>query len=132
MRAVADTHSAIWYLWKPENLSHDAIATMDESAKSGEKVGLSSITLCEVVYLVERQRIRSDAFDLFLEAIHGPDGLFEEVPLDCSISSILRTIPPSLISDMPDRIIAATALFCKVPLITKDRAIRESSVPTIW
>ena len=31
MRAVADTHTAIWYLWEPDNLSTEAVKAMDES-----------------------------------------------------------------------------------------------------
>ena len=31
MRSVADTHAAIWYLWKPENLSRDAVQAMDDA-----------------------------------------------------------------------------------------------------
>ena len=132
MKAVADTHTAIWYLWKPENLSPEATAVMDESANAGERIGLSSITLCEVVYLAEKQRIRSDAFELFLEAIYAPDGIFEEVALDSGIISLMRNVPLSQIPNMPDRIIAATALFLKVPLITIDREIRSSNIPTVW
>jgi predicted nucleic acid-binding protein len=33
---------------------------------------------------------------------------------------------------MPDRIIAATALHLGLPLISRDRKIQLSSVPTIW
>jgi PIN domain nuclease of toxin-antitoxin system len=132
MRALADTHAAIWYLWKPGNLSRDAIAAMDQSARLGERVGLSTVTLCEIIYLVEKQRIRNDAFDLFLEAIQAPDGLFEEVPLDSGVASMMRTVPRAMVPEMPDRIIAASALSRKVPLITRDTAIRNSSIPTIW
>lgn len=132
MRAVADTHTAIWYLWKPENLSAKAVKAMDESMEADERVGLSSITLCEVIYLGEKERIRGDAVELFMDAIRAADGPFEEVPLDSGVASMMRSIPRSVIPDMPDRIIAATALFRRVPLITKDRRIRDSVVPTIW
>ena len=36
------------------------------------------------------------------------------------------------IPEMPDRIIAATALYMDVPLITRDRRIRSSDVETLW
>ena len=49
MRAVADTHTAIWYLWEPGNLSPKAAKAMDESMEADDRVGLSSITLCEVI-----------------------------------------------------------------------------------
>ncbi len=36
------------------------------------------------------------------------------------------------VPDLPDRIIAATALYLGVPLITRDRKIALSSVDTVW
>jgi predicted nucleic acid-binding protein len=33
---------------------------------------------------------------------------------------------------MPDRIIAATALYLGVPLVTRDGKIRAADVETIW
>ena len=132
MRAVADTHTAIWYLWEPDNLSAKAVKAMDESMEVDERVGVSSITLCEVVYLCEKERIGGDAFELFMDAVRAANGPYEEVPLDSGVASMMRSIPRSVIPDMPDRIIAATALFRGVPLITKDRRVRDSVVPTIW
>ena len=37
-----------------------------------------------------------------------------------------------MIRDMPDRIIAATALTLGVPVISRDSKIQLSSVSTIW
>lgn len=34
--------------------------------------------------------------------------------------------------DMPDRIIAGTALHLKLPLITRDHKIQLSQIDTIW
>ena len=36
------------------------------------------------------------------------------------------------IPDLPDRIIAATALALKLPLLTRDRKIQLSDLKTIW
>ena len=36
------------------------------------------------------------------------------------------------VPDVPDRIIAATALALGVPLFSRDRKIRASQVQTIW
>jgi predicted nucleic acid-binding protein len=36
------------------------------------------------------------------------------------------------VPDMPDRIIAGTALYFGVPVISRDRKIKASSVETIW
>jgi predicted nucleic acid-binding protein len=105
---------------------------MDESGQVGERVGLSSITLCEVVYLAEKERIRPDALELILDAVRAPDGLFEELPVDSVVASAMSGISRSTVPDMPDRIIAGTALSRGVPLITKDRLIHSSGIPVIW
>jgi PIN domain nuclease of toxin-antitoxin system len=51
--AVADTHAALWYLLA-RNL-------MQSAAAMGDRVAVSSISLVEVVYLVERGRIPESA-----------------------------------------------------------------------
>ena len=33
---------------------------------------------------------------------------------------------------MPDRIIAATAVYFKVPVISRDRRIRSANLQTVW
>jgi PIN domain nuclease of toxin-antitoxin system len=45
-----------------------------------------------------------------------------------AMATILRTDVP----EMPDRIIAATALHLGLPLMSRDHKIRSSSVTTIW
>ncbi len=44
----------------------------------------------------------------------------------------MRHVPRSEVPDMPDRIIAATALYLKVPLISRDARIRAANLDTIW
>ena len=44
----------------------------------------------------------------------------------------MGNIPREDIPDMPDRIIAATALHLGVPLISRDSKIKLSKVKTIW
>ena len=54
IRAVADTHAVVWYLYDDPRLSETARATIEAAAASGEQVAFSSITLAEIVYLAER------------------------------------------------------------------------------
>jgi len=44
----------------------------------------------------------------------------------------MRRVDRAQVPDLPDRSIAATAVHFGVPLISRDRKIRSSSVPTIW
>jgi predicted nucleic acid-binding protein len=36
------------------------------------------------------------------------------------------------VPDMPDRIVAATALYLGVPVISRDGKIRAANVPSVW
>ncbi len=68
-RAVADTHTVIWYLFADERLSAAARATMEEAASSGDQIAFSSITLAEIVYLTEKGRIAPATLDRLLTAM---------------------------------------------------------------
>lgn len=132
LRAVADTHVAIWYLYGDSRLSHAARSTIEQVAANGHQIAISSITLIEAAYLAEKGRIAPEAFDRLLQAIGDEDSVLTEVPIDRYIASALRRVDRSQIPDMPDRIIAATALHLNIPLISRDGRIRLSEVATIW
>jgi len=51
---------------------------------------------------------------------------------DRSIAQTIRLVDRAQVPDLPDRIIAATAVHLGVPLISRDGKIRSSSVATIW
>jgi predicted nucleic acid-binding protein len=55
-----------------------------------------------------------------------------EIPLAGNIVVTMGGIERSDVPDLPDRIIAATALYLNVPLISRDRKIQLSTVNTIW
>lgn len=44
----------------------------------------------------------------------------------------MRLVPRADVPDMPDRIVAATAVYFGVPVISRDARIRASNVQTIW
>ncbi|WP_199194100.1 type II toxin-antitoxin system VapC family toxin [Pleurocapsa sp. CCALA 161] len=54
--AVADTHTIIWYLFNDERLSNIARQTIETAAVDGNQIGISSITLAEIVYLIELKK----------------------------------------------------------------------------
>ena len=51
---VADTHAALWYLLKNPHLSSAARRFMDSA---GHDIVLSPISLAEITYLVEKNRL---------------------------------------------------------------------------
>ncbi|MER3438731.1 MAG: hypothetical protein C4346_14690 [Chloroflexota bacterium] len=48
--------------------------------------------------------------------------------LDQDTARALRRVPRSAISDMPDRIIVATALQLELPLLSQDVAVQRAGV----
>jgi PIN domain nuclease of toxin-antitoxin system len=132
MPAVLDTHAAIWYLLDTKNLSQAVFSLIDTAAASGVPTYISAVSLVEVVYLVERGRIASDAFDRFVRELGQDNPAFKVFPLDYNIASALRAVPRDVVPDMPDRIIAATALHLGLPLVTRDRRLQGAGIQTIW
>ena len=132
LRTVADTHAVIWYLFADKRLSTAARTTIEEAAAGGDQIAFSSITLAEIVYLSEKGRIDPDTLDRLLTAVDSADALFVKVPFDRHVAQALRKVGRTEVPDLPDRIIAATALHLGLPLISRDGKIQLSGVNTIW
>lgn len=129
---VVDTHGAIWFLLGDQALSTSARETLEEAARLGDPAYVPSISLVEVLYLVEKGRLPSTALDRLSGALAQPDSGFVIAPLDMGVALAIRRVPRQIVPDMPDRIIAATALHLNIPLITRDREIPKAGVRTIW
>lgn len=129
---VLDTHTVIWLLHADPRLSPTARKRINQSALRKEQIAISSISLVEITYLEEKARIPANTLTGLLALLSQPDALLVEVPLTSAIVTALRTISRTAIPEMPDRIIAGTALHLGVPLITRDSKIQKSFVPTIW
>lgn len=130
--AIADTHAAIWYLFSDQRLGRAASAFIEATIASGDHIGISAISLAEMVYLIEKERIPKSALDDVVAAITDPKDVLKHIALDDRIALNMRNIPREDIPDLPDRIIAATAQFYRVPVLSRDGRIRASSVQTIW
>jgi PIN domain nuclease of toxin-antitoxin system len=132
LAAVADTHTALWYLYGDKRLSSTAKSLIDRAGAVGRQIGISSITLAELVYLIEKNRLPPNVYAGLEAALGDPAHAFTEIACTKSVIRALRTIPRAEIPDMPDRLIAATAASLNVPLISRDGRIRASAVHTIW
>jgi PIN domain nuclease of toxin-antitoxin system len=132
LRAVADTHAVIWYLFADDRLSDMARTMIEDVAAGGDQVAFSAITLAEIVYLSEKGRIDPATLDRLLITVDSEDAVLVEVPFDRQVAQALRKVGRTQVPDLPDRIIAATALCLDVPLISRDHKIQLSAVNTIW
>jgi len=132
LRAVADTHAVIWYLFDDPQLSPRAREFITVASSGGDQIGFSSITLAEIIYLTEKGRIPANRFVMLLNATDSQAAVLAELPFDRYVAEAMRRVDRSEVPDLPDRIIAATALLWGVPVISRDRKIRLSSVSTLW
>jgi PIN domain nuclease of toxin-antitoxin system len=132
IRAVADTHAVLWYLYNDPRLSVQAGTFMDTALAAGDQIAISSITLAEMVYLIERNRIDAKALDRVQNVMNLSGATITEIPLDRTVVQMMRQVPRSQVPDLPDRIVAATAMHLGVPVISRDRKIKASVVLTIW
>ena len=130
--AVADTHSALWYLFGDPRLSARAKAFIDDAAASRHSIEISPISLAEIVYLVEKNRIPSSALEDIKAALDNANHVFKEAPFTKDVVNVMRKVPRDEVPDLPDRIVAATALYLRVPVLSKDGRIKASSVQSIW
>ena len=60
---VADTHTALWYLLRNPRLSVPARNFIDSAAEAGNDIVLSPISLAEIVYLTEKNRLPVSAYE---------------------------------------------------------------------
>lgn len=129
---VADTHAFVWYIFEPGRLSHRASETFDQCAGAGDPIYISAISLVEVIYLADKGRIPDAVLERLKQELEKPEAEVRVVPLTAQIASTVREVAREIVPDMPDRIIAATALFLEIPLVTRDHRIRAGTINTIW
>ncbi|MBD2773218.1 type II toxin-antitoxin system VapC family toxin [Iningainema tapete] len=130
--AVTDTHALIWYLEDSPRLSYAANEAFKRCDKGEIVIYIPTICIVEIVYLQERGRI-STGMKAQLEAglMAGTSGMVL-ANLTSEVVDALATIPRDSVPDMPDRIIAATAIHLGLPLISKDSRMPLSGVSIIW
>src|SRR5947209_5373821 len=114
--AVADTHAIIWYLTDDPRLSANANRAMETADKNGNQIAVSSITLIEMVYLIEKGKISARDFTDLVNALFNAPSTLIEVPVDLNVARTLSRVDSAKVPDMPDRIVAATALYLNVPV----------------
>ena len=73
-----------------------------------------------------------NAFDDLRQVLGNPDHVFEETPLTLRVVEAMQQVPRDAVPDMPDRIVAATAIFLGVPLLSRGGRIRASNVRMVW
>lgn len=108
------------------------------SAAQHGTIFISAITVVEVVYLSEKKSFPyPGVFPQLLSDLDDPNEPIELLPLNLDIARGMNRVLRNEVPDMPDRIIAATAVEHKLRLVSVDSDIRNSAslatlVSVIW
>lgn len=125
---VTDTHTLVWYFTENERLSRKAAKIFEKTVKKGSII-IPTVVLAEIMHIAKKGRI-TISFSETIKKIEDSEN-FEIAPLDLEILNTADNIDYEL--EMHDRLIAATALFFNVPVLTRDKTIKDSNVcETIW
>lgn len=130
-RAVSlllDTHAALWLVQGDARLSETAVDAIEGLER--DEICISDLLLFELTMLISMQRVLIDEpTGAFMEDFASH---FHVLPVDARIASLAVELELPQ-TDPFDRIFVATAIRHKLPLVTRDRQIRESRlVRTIW
>jgi PIN domain nuclease of toxin-antitoxin system len=130
--AVADTHAVLWSLFDDPRLSQHARTFIQNSAQNGHQIAVSSITLIELIFLFDKQRIPREAYEKLTTLLVQANSPLTEVPVSRVICEAMLSAPRAAIPDLPDRVIAATGVYLAIPVISRDHKITASGITTIW
>ncbi len=126
---VSDTHPLVWYLADDSRLGSNARAVFDRADSGEATIIVPAVVLAEALYLAERERIKAKVEQIFGMVDSALN--YRVYPLDLPI--IEEAWELRKLTEIHDRVIAATAKLLGFELITKDNNIRESGyVPTLW
>jgi PIN domain nuclease of toxin-antitoxin system len=132
MKYVLDTHALIWFLEGNSRLGTNAKAIL---SNPNSQLVIPATTLAEAVWIVEKGRTSIPAPQDVISAVKA-DPRVVIYPLDQDV--IERTMSLSVINEMHDRQIVATALVLAnageiVQLLTWDQNITASGlVAIVW
>src|SRR5215213_329719 len=95
---VADTHAALWYLKKDARLSATALQVMEAAALSGAPIYLSTISLVEVCYLIEKNKLPASDWPMITSAVsNGVKTAIELMSFGREIAERLPQIPRAIV-----------------------------------
>jgi len=113
MEYIADTVAVIRHFSKTGRMGNNAGRILRDADSGLHTIGISIISLVEILYLSEKNRIPLDFRDAKNRIRHVDN--YKVTDLDMDIVGISKTVQGL---ELHDRLIVATALFLNVPILT--------------
>lgn len=129
---VTDTHGLIWYLEDDPRLGNAARAMFDACDRGEGVIYVPTICVVEIIYLQEKGRIPAELKARLDTELQAATSSLVLVGLTPDVTNAVARVPRTQVPEMPDRIIAATALHLGLPLISRDHKIQVTDIKTIW
>jgi PIN domain nuclease of toxin-antitoxin system len=129
---LLDTCAIVFDALVPEKLGEKAKAEIEKGRLVGT-LACSDISLWEIAMLIGKGRLKPDAQTTeFLQLVVAANRL-QVLPISSEIASLSAQDQLFSHNDPADRIIAATAIYHKMPLLTSDRELKKvKGLKTIW
>jgi len=129
MNFVADTHALLWWFTDSPQLSSNASAVFENCERGEHVIFVPSIVIAEALSIFDKKRISFNFRTLFRYISSSKNLVL--IALDYQV--LQKMIDLQDIPELHDKIIAATAKYLNLPIITKDKVLRNlASVKTIW
>ena len=129
MYYLADTVALVRHLRGGRGLGRQGRTILREADQGHHTIAISGITLMEILYLSERRRIPVGLTTLDNFLAHSSN--YAVVPVGFEVVKAAAAIDD--IPELHDRLIAGTAAWLGVPILTNDPVMMASQhVQTIW
>jgi len=125
---LADTVAIVRFFSQTGKLGKSARKIFSDTEDGKKFIWISIISLVEIMYLVEKNRISPDLKE-FIRKIKN-SGNYRIMELDVDIIEVASKIKGL---ELHDRLIVATAKHLDIPIITSDQVIIDSGIiRVIW
>ncbi len=129
MQYLTDTVALVRHLRQHRRLGRKARQILQEADAGQHTIFISGITLMEILYLSEAQRITINLVDVI--TLMASSQNYVLVPIDADVVLAAATVDD--IPELHDRILVGAAKYLQVPVLTSDQVIAQSGhVRTIW